>query len=295
MMTRAEDYLAERQREHPPWHGIDRGQQLYKLLAPDLLPPIPALKDSGRLAVGEVGVAKPGAWTETEDLVEGHFAIVIYSGLMEFFYTVSRTLCGVERDIRPDGVVKPSLSYDEVVQRVAGIFQDWKAGRFRSVDCFRHPIFPLNMGQMRTAEDLATKAELFVLAHELGNVVADTDPDLAGMPPDMYGTQESFPDAFAVMTMLRSGPRLGWRMTYAGALFALRIFAGLERMGYKSPGQSHPPPSARLEIVRIGGRRWVGDEVSFTAISTIAMAFDELMEGVENVSAGAGSGNGPEA
>jgi hypothetical protein len=281
MSTWAKDHLEQLQAIHPPWRSVDRAKLHYQTLSPYL----PSVLLSAQLSIGEVGLADPAADMLPKD--DESFLILLNSGLMEFFYTMSRTLCGLQRTYSPGGVEEPSLTYDQLVRAVSTLYGDWKAGKYTRGEEFVHPLFPLDQEGTATAEHLASCAELFVLAHELGHVAIR----LGNSPPfesDPWGGEESHADAFAARIVLVASQRMNARMLYAGAVFAIRVFFGLTQVGFQF-AHHYPPAAVRLNMLATSARLLLGnDEAKFLSLNTIAAGFDELLEGAENLLFGRG-------
>jgi hypothetical protein len=69
-------------------------------------------------------------------------------------------------------------------------------------------------------------------------------------------------------------------MEYAGAEFALRVYAGLSRLGFKFK-ESHPSPDQRLKNLRRHARLLCISHRDFIRLTTIAFSNDQLLEAVE--------------
>lgn len=277
--------LRERQALYPPWAGADRCKQIVQLIEENLPDEITARIDDGSLAVGEVGLPQVAATTLR--LPDGSFVVELHSGLMQFIYLVTRTLLGFTTEFNEGGVVRPALTRDQLVSRIADIFFDWRAGKLSTEgDLQRAAYFPLRPGQVKIAHQLAVNAEVFILAHEFGHVLIDGGGADAPPPPPP-SEAESCADRLAVSIAIAAGSRLGMRMMYAGILFAVRVFSFLEHLGQGFAGP-HLPPSERLGFIKRTARSMFADELNFTAGSTIALSYDELLEGVENVIKGKG-------
>ena len=100
-------------------------------------------------------------------------------------------------------------------------------------------------------------------------------------PPGQWSSDEAYADWIAVKIAVAAGSRLGLRMMYAGMLLAVRVFSFLERLGEKFPGP-HLPPGERLGVVKQMAREGFAHDIEFTHESTVALSYDELLEGVEN-------------
>ncbi len=243
------------------------------------------MTSGGRLRVGEVGEATPNA--RTIPIGSGH-VVEVHSGLLEFFYLVIQTLCGVQTEFGADGSVAApaALTHGELARRVAAIFRKWEAGVFSQKAAYAPPFFPVDRPQ-GIPEQLTLIAAMFVVAHELGHVIHDVDGPARLMPPEAAASEEVYADWFAVMNVIRLGRPFQPRMLYAGIIVAVRIFALLERLGCPFP-RSHPAPRQRVQYCKQFVRQAVDGELSFTVLSTIALAYDEMLEGVENVLLGKG-------
>jgi tetratricopeptide (TPR) repeat protein len=275
VMTPAIRYFRERQQLYPIPLGIDRATQLYSIAEKHLPTKITNLYASRKLVVGEVGDVTPNAFTNL--LEDGNYVIEFNTGLMEFIYAVTRTLAGATNTFLPGGkVIKRVLPQEDVVSRIRSLFYDVASGEPGKGEFVYAPFFPLDPVQIRDAESIATQAELFILAHELGHVSFHSDPG-----PSPTGSEEQDADAFAIGIVLREGERTSMRLMYAGAMVAIRIFSGLERLGYKS-SSNYPPFTIRLNTITMAAQAFCQDHQMYENMSTIAMAYDELMESVEN-------------
>lgn len=276
----ATERLRERQLAHPPWRGSDRGQQIVRLIGPDLLPEIGRRLVDGTLAVGEVGLADLCA--HAERLEDGSFVVEINSGLMQFLYLIIRTLQGSSYHRGTQGVVAPVLTYEQLTHRVAQIFLDWQAGKYATEAGFQEIELPIHRRQLRSAQEQTLNAEIFVIAHELGHVVMDGGDGDKHPAPRQWSGDETYADWLGVRMALAMVSHLGLqRMRYAGVLLAVRVFCLLERLGQKFLGP-HPPPAERLGLVKQMAHTLFLHEIEFTAASTIALTYDEAMESVEN-------------
>lgn len=287
MITEAQRELAKRQLSFPPWNREDRAVAIFNSYRTGLPSELNSMINSGALVLGEVGIAEPDS--HTKRIGDAEFTVELYSGLMEFYYTITRMLCGAQRQFASGGIEQPSLSMDETIRRVADVFKDWQAGRFWNGRRYRHHLFLIHQGQREIAEYLATRAEAFVLAHELGHVMIDSGhwPDEA--TATAFRNEETHADVFAVNLILRSAPSGKYRMRYAGIVLSMRIFALLARLGFDFSSGSHPVPAERLNVLRNVARELLPNELSYAWLSTIAAAYDEQMEAVENVILGHGS------
>jgi hypothetical protein len=280
MTPKATGRLRERQEAYPPWLGMDRGSRIAQIVKPELLPEINRRLFAGTLAIGEVGLAEPTA--STDPLDDGSFVVEMHSGLMQFIYLVTRTLHSASVEQTAEGIVAPAITREQLVHKVAQIFLDWEAGKFATEPGFQHASFPIDPQRVRIAEKLATNAEIFILAHELGHVIMDGGDHNRYPSPAQWRGAETYPDWLGVRITITAGARLGRRMMYAGMLFAVRVFSFLERLGQKFPGP-HPPPGERLGLVKQMARGMFAHDIEFTAVSTVALSYDEQLEGVENV------------
>ena len=278
--TRAAIHLADLQKRHPIQSGAGRVEQLFSKMLPNLPPSIQAIHRSGELAVG--GTNSPGVLVATHPLGQ-EFVIEMTFSFMQFIYAVIRTMCGnssVTNDRRE--VVKAVLKRDELVQHLSEIANVWKSSVIWERKTYSYPTFPMDAKQIEIAEALTLQAELFVLAHEVGHVLAARSPQECTFPPNYPAPQgeELFADAFATLVTLQIGNRYNPRDAYAGTIFAVRLCAWLERLGYHF-GAEYPPAEKRLDNVR-GMARFVLSDQVFEFISPIGQALDDQLQAVED-------------
>jgi hypothetical protein len=115
---------------------------------------------------------------------------------------------------------------------------------------------------------LATEAELFLLSHEIGHIVADAGLDsgiaarIAAVSVAAGHRDEHAADAIAfrlAMQIHAPPPQLKpslVQLRYAGVESALRVFATLERLGFRFD-RTHPAASCRLDFIRAEAPRLV--------------------------------------
>jgi hypothetical protein len=141
--------------------------------------------------------------------------------------------------------------------------------------------------QQKLAHQLASEAELFLLAHEVGHAwiahesIPSAESSLRGYK--ITWEEEFASDQLAIAWLL--GKALtrgkGARMVYAGAEFALRVLICLENVGTPFTG-THPKANLRLEILRVTAREICDKfKVPFDQIRTIAIANDEFLDEIE--------------
>jgi hypothetical protein len=267
------EHIAKRQREYPPLNlPSGYANRLYEQLKGRLTGKIIQAFQSGRLAIGEIGIAEPNALSVA--LPGNRFAIEIYSGLSMFFYKVSRALCTrVEINVPGKPPVPPSQTSEQAEAIIAEVFL-WfaKSGQILGRD------YSIARDQMILASNLATNAELFTLAHEIGH----TGIDQKLVRRISVQEEEFVADAIAMYIMLGlgqgqpvpSGPN---RMAYAGVEFGLQVLSGLEKLGFSFSG-SHPPAIKRLQFVRAYAKQACRTESTFNSLRTVAGAFDVLLD-----------------
>ncbi len=282
-MTTASDYLAKHQKAYPPLYlvsqGLDRAQQLYKNLAPDLPSGISDLFSNGLLAVGEVGHNFPDIQTIT--VPGGGFVIEFNSGMMDFVYAVARGLSGrFVRNIAAGPENRAALALPEVERQIAKIFMQWKwykrwLWKLRRI---RYPDFDITEGAHKWAEGIATIAELFMLAHEVGHIILEKK-----ILPPRSANNELDADTIAMMLVAKFANKKGEDPTFifAGAVFAIRIFAGLEKVGVRF-SSAYPPQAERIANISACMSSLCPSRQYFQEISRIAVAYQDMMDTVEN-------------
>jgi hypothetical protein len=266
--------------------GADYAKQLYSYLEPLLPKRVRDLVSTGKIAIGEIGI--PTINAQMIPLGNGLYVIELFSGLQQFLYRVSRALatrCRVHIRSSQSDVVEPSLTPEQTIDVIREIFLNYKMYR-RSMG----PDYPIQQEQINYASDLATNAEMFALAHEIGHAMVYLIRADSSMAQELSKEEEFKADDLAIMTMLgamRSGNEVTdftWdaRMAYAGSEFLLRVFAGLETLGVKF-SESHPPAKVRLQNLRMVARNVYERDADFTSVRTVAAANDELLEDIEIV------------
>jgi hypothetical protein len=167
------------------------------------------------------------------------------------------------------------------VEHVANIFHEL-------VENYRtsKPVnYPITEDQADQANDIASQAEVFIFAHELGHILTSSESLAAERP----GEEEYEADRIALELVLgcRHQPLFipTVKKVYAGAVFAVRVWAGLERLGYQFTG-THPPPSKRLKALREHAVRLFGGRATYLRNATLSISIDRLLEAVERTLAG---------
>jgi len=283
-MTTASDYLAKQQKAYPPRyaysHGLDRAQRLYQYLAPVLPPRILELFASGLLAVGEVGRNNPDVATSTQS--DGSVVIQFNSGMIDFVEAVARGLAGLFVMQTASGNKNaPALTLQEAALKIAGFFREWKWPEnwlwiFRPT---RSPQFALTDHARKTAEADVTRAQLFMLAHELGHVVLEKK-----ILPPFFANTETNADITALKFVTDFATRRGEDHTpiFAGAVLAIRIFAGLEKVGVCFTGE-YPDQAERIANISAYMLSLCPSKQYFHEISRIAVAYQDMMDSVESI------------
>src|SRR5581483_1628134 len=168
----------------------------------------------------------------------------------------------------------PSIERPAVIAELRRLFELFAAGGH-----VFHGGYPIHPEQRAIADELATFAELSVLAHELGHVAA-----LAGQGPE----GEANADRFAARLLLAVGARVGYRMPLAGAFFSFRVFGLLERFGIDF-GHTHPPSTDRTALFVEEAIKQFGSRAQAYKNLSITVAFDEFIESFENEALGQGT------
>jgi len=124
---------------------------------------------------------------------------------------------------------------------------------------------------------LATTAELFILCHELGHVLLNQ-----GVRPPVPAKEEEHADLAGLELFLPIAQReFGLRRVAAGAVFAIRIFAGLERLGVRF-SDAYSPQAKRVELLTMLLRAQCPSAQYFHEVCTIMVSYQDLMNDVEN-------------
>jgi len=165
------------------------------------------------------------------------------------------------------------------VKLVQEVFAEWKRltgpfGFFRRRR-IQYAEFPIDGATRQWIETIATQAETFTLAHELGHVALNRHIVQA----DSANTEENA-DRFGLDFYLQAAEaRVAKRIAYVAPIFALLLFDGLQRIGVRFSA-AYPPQQRRIELIRAGIRsRYPSDQAFYEAITT-AVAYQDMIDDV---------------
>jgi len=285
-MAKASDRLAKLRKAYPPRfvdsRGVDRVQRLYQSLAPVLPPQIRDLCSNGLLAIGEVGRSTPDV--EKISFKDGSSMIEFTSGMMDFLDAFARVLSGrFVRDTVSGPRNQPALSPDEVAQQIEDLFIQWKVQWkwyerwFHKSGRIRSPKFDTPDDVRSWTNDIVSIAELFILAHEIGHIVLDK-----GILLPLTANAEKNADTIGMIlvTKLPSIGREDLAFRFAGAVLAIRIIVGLEKVGVLFSG-AYPHQDERLTSISAYMLSICPSRQYFHEISRIAVAYQDMMDTVE--------------
>jgi hypothetical protein len=278
--------LARRQRKHPPRRipGVadDLGKRLYSYLEPRLPADTRQAFAAGRAVIGEVGIAKPAAFAEP--LSDG-YVIEVFTGLADFFYSISRAMHSQMQfrvgSSSPQAQVAARI--DQTVAAIEEIFRTFQ----KSEKIAKPANYLISQEQLEMASTLSTQAEAFVVAHEIGHLqmweVAPKAPRQSSQKIELKADEIALQ---FVLGMHSNEPVLRKRMVYAGAEFAVRVFAGLEHLGKYFGQDTHPLPTRRLESIRAVARELCGSHREYVRLIRLATTYDQFLEEMERRIAG---------
>lgn len=274
----AGDTLDTRHDENPLGPAGDRLAAVFASLVPLADPGLESIRQSGALVVGEVTNRFPNA--KTFHYQDGSHAIMIFSGLIDFYECVSRTLLGATNLDHDGSVIKAALSIKDVVADLQVLFEAWTPEGIAQDRIARVSQTPLSPDQAELAALLVKMALSFVLSHEFGHVLYYKPPEDENPPPGLTLQQETESDRAGSTNLLLAAVPEGLaqeRMSIAGVMVSLRALAVLGDLRHKF-GESHPPPLDRLNTVVRAIRTISGSERNYWTLSTIAYSYDEQLE-----------------
>lgn len=251
--------------------------QLYAFLEARLPDSFREQVQSGNVVIGEVGIQEPGA---TAEPVSNGFAIEVFSGSSDLFYSLSRALYAQAR-IFPglnDIVQHPVASLEQTLAAIEAIYRTYMRRR----KIAKPAGYAISQAQKEPASSLALHAQAFVVAHEVGHVqswqTGSTAPR-GSSPKDELDADKTA--AVIALGVMGGRETVSLREAYAGAEFAVRVFAGLEHLGHRFDADTHPLPTRRLEHIRNVTKDLCFTRRNYVRLSTIAMAHDQLLEEME--------------
>jgi hypothetical protein len=291
-ITYARAQLHARQNKYPPIYalnsrGLDRGRALAGVLFDALPPELRSLQEKDQIAVGEVGEFNP--IVATYPVEEQQFSIEITTGLMDFYYAIGRALGGAISiyTTSANPTVQATLRPDQVTEYVAEVFRQWREFRqqnwisktFKALPRIQRPDFSIDQRSLNIIENLITGAELFMIAHEFGHVAIDRKLVDAPNEEDEMSADSLGLDFFVPAMMNK---QFGLRKSFASAAFAIRIVAGLERIGVVFP-KVYPPADKRLDNIRQRfAATYCPSEQYFDEASTIMVNYQDILDDVDN-------------
>lgn len=278
-------YLERAQKKSPPLKvgsQHDLGKELYARLEQRLPMNIGELFKTGVAVIGEIGVLTPGAFAQP--VWPSGYTIQVHTGLSRFLYSISRVLAARAMTFSgTDGgrIQHPSDTIEKTVEVIDKIFFTlMDAGKIATPSDYE-----ISFEQKQMASALSTHAETFVVAHEIGHIHLWSTQFGSLETHSLEQESEADKIALALILGVVANPiatkNISMRMAYAGAEFAVRVFAGLEHLGYKFDEGMHPLPSRRLEEIRNLARDFCVSHRRFMQLSTIAFTYDQLLEEVE--------------
>jgi hypothetical protein len=231
-MSQASDYLVSCQEQNPPsaehWHDqrIDRVTSLYHMIEPNV-PKWTKTRYANRLLViGEVCKHAPEAFTKTFD--DGSHAVIITSGYLHIFDVIAREV-SASLDTSPTlGKLTPRISHADAIHRVTAWLNQYVEGDlFEGFSLMEVPL-ELSDDQGKMAENLSTMAGLFTLCHELAHVSYEVNN-----ARPLTESLELDADIIGFTFLIAASRRIDLGAAYAGAHFAVRLHACLEKGDFK--------------------------------------------------------------
>lgn len=255
---------------------FDRAASLIGELKSSLPDVLRELLDNGSLAVGEIGLEAPNAFYR--QIEENQFLVVMHSGLFEFLYRIARPLAAAT--FRTEWSPNSGIGSPDFARIVAEIIW-WQTEGGSSFG----PVYEITNDQMLGAGLLATFAEKFLLAHELGHVLVALGTDLsAGFSAGSDADEELIADwaainiTLAALQKVQDGPEpMLVSFAYAGAELALQIWGLMESIGVTFVDSVHPPASKRLKALRAQFRTYCSSDEVFNSLMTVAVIIEKTL------------------
>jgi hypothetical protein len=274
-------YLAKRKKRYPPLYpsrwGLDVAQRLYGILEVGLPDPLRELVACRTVVVGEIGRNHP----EIQTIIRRGTAVIEFnSGMMDFVFAVIRTLGGnMVRHTRVGRENEPAQSVPDVAAETAKLFKQWKwPNRYLwTVRRINYPPFNITRNVHATADHLAMYVELFMLAHEFGHVAIEHG--LYTAAPSDVETVADF-CGYTFMSNLAKMGRVDPALVFGGSVLAIRICAGLERIGVRF-SQAYPKQHIRLEKFCRNAQVACPSIQFYHELSRIGYAYNDQMDDVE--------------
>jgi hypothetical protein len=275
--VRSSEELAKRQREWPLGPAGDRGAAFFARLTPLTEPSLEAKRISQTLIAGEVSRPLPNA--KTFHYADGSHAIMIFSGLIDFYDSVARILFGATNVYGKDETIKPSNPMESVIANLQALFECWTPQGIAENRAAALSQSPLPPSAEALAALLAESALLFVLSHELGHVLYYRPPTNAKAPatPKLSQAQEFASDVSGMRHLVGASHGSEARMRLTGVVVSLRVLAVFSALGHSFP-DDHPQPAKRLASVMKSARSFCSTERDYWSLSPIAYSYDEQLE-----------------
>jgi hypothetical protein len=179
--VRASEELDTRRREKPLGPAGDRIAPVFASLVPLADAELEAMRQSGALVVGEITNPLPNA--KTFHFPDDSFAIVIYSGLVDFYQYVCNTLMASSIMHSDGAVTSAALSMNDVIANLKQLFQAWTPDGLVLDRIPPISLAPLPPQYAEMTALLNKMALSFVLSHEFGHVRYYKPPRGANPPP----------------------------------------------------------------------------------------------------------------
>lgn len=278
---RPAQYIAARQREHPPRYQSGSGWTALFGGALEFCPTVMRRRvRRGMIAGGEIGELAPIARVTT---VGRGYAIEMFSGMMRLIYSATRTIAATHSGQFTQTPQASSLSGAQAATKIRELFENYRIQKIATSQQF-----PATQQQKLWAHTIAVHAETFLLMHELAHIYNEHSfwRGLFGKKHGDVCELESKADATAnrwlIDYVLNPTPGSSQpQMFYAGAEFGLRVRMAMETIGMRF-APTHPKAGHRVASLRAGLRETAGPQ-KFYAIANTSLAFDHMWRAVEQM------------
>ena len=291
----APDFLAEKQRQFPPADNWSRlGDHLWNTLRSRIPSFVTDMRDEGRLAVGVTSEEEPRIYVRY--LPDRAYAIVVHQDLFHLIYRLARAATS-QIALQAGGMELPATVDDRRLTQVVADILWW----FETTGSIFGPSYGINEHQVQLAGEIASQAECFLIAHEIGHIVVHPGGEeipqdlierlISGsfvgfLPPEADAwDEEHFADAIAFDLVMGVSNRqvspLGFQnqLRYAGIEVMLLIQYALEELGFRV-SETHPEAARRLELIRTRARAISKDDQAYENLTRIARIYENIFVNV---------------